>query len=119
MSVGGFRAKDEFVSSDLKKFARVAKSIVVRGQDAFLADDSDGEILRYAGRTVILNVSEAADRLSQEFRDAYPNVSWRGLRGMRNRIAHDYDGINDAIVWAALVRDVPRLIEQLNAGDPA
>lgn len=106
-------ARDEQVLRDLAEFVEAAADIVARGREAFLSDDADGRLLRYAARTVVVNVSSAADRFSDGLRDAHPEVDWRAIRGIRNRIAHDYAGVNDEIVWVALERNIPELARRL------
>lgn len=108
-------ARDARTLRDLAEFVETAADIVGRGHDAFLAESADGRLLRYAARTVVVNVSTAADRLSEGFRATHPEVDWRAIRGIRNRIAHDYAGVNDEIVWVALVRNIPTLATQLGA----
>lgn len=44
-------------------------------------------------------IGEAANRLSNEFRTQHPNIDWNRIRGFRNRIVHDYFGIDYSIVW--------------------
>jgi uncharacterized protein with HEPN domain len=44
-------------------------------------------------------IGEAANRLPEEIRDKYPNIDWHRIRGFRNRIVHDYMGIDYKIVW--------------------
>jgi uncharacterized protein with HEPN domain len=44
-------------------------------------------------------IGEAANRLPDEIRDRYTNVDWHRIRGFRNRIVHDYMGIDYNIVW--------------------
>ena len=44
-------------------------------------------------------IGEAANRLSEEIREQYPNIDWHRIRGFRNRIVHDYMGIDYKIVW--------------------
>ncbi|MFI6425430.1 DUF86 domain-containing protein [Promicromonospora sp. NPDC050880] len=41
------------------------------------------------------------------------DVGWPAFRGMRNVIAHVYDGVDDELVWRALEKRVPQMIEQL------
>lgn len=106
--------RDALTLRDLAEFVDAAADIVRRGRDAFLAEDADGRVLRYAARRVVVNVSSAADRLSDAFRLAHPEVPWRAIRGIRNRIAHDYAGVNDEIVWVALARDIPDLAARLS-----
>jgi uncharacterized protein with HEPN domain len=44
-------------------------------------------------------IGEAANRLPEEIKDQYPNIDWHRIRGFRNRIVHDYMGIDYKIVW--------------------
>lgn len=44
-------------------------------------------------------IGEIVTKISQETINQYPNVEWRGLKGLRNRIVHDYDGINLNMIW--------------------
>jgi uncharacterized protein with HEPN domain len=44
-------------------------------------------------------IGEAANRLPEEFKDKYPDIDWHRMRGFRNRIVHDYFGIDFNIVW--------------------
>ena len=39
----------------------------------------------------------------------HPDVPWRLIKGMRNRIAHDYWTVDDDVVWAAVARYAPEL----------
>jgi uncharacterized protein with HEPN domain len=44
-------------------------------------------------------IGEAANRLPEEIKEQYPNIDWHRIRGFRNRIVHDYMGIDYKIVW--------------------
>jgi uncharacterized protein with HEPN domain len=48
-----------------------------------------------------------------EFTQAHPEVPWRSMRGMRNRIAHGYFDINLEVVWDTVQTALPELLEQL------
>lgn len=50
-----------------------------------------------------------------EFTQVHPEVPWRGMRGMRNRIAHGYFDINLDVVWATVQVDLPQLLGHLPA----
>ena len=60
-------------------------------------------------------IGEAANRLSDEFRNQYPSVDWLRIRGFRNRIVHDYMGIDCKIVWNIKEAFLPLLIEQIKS----
>ena len=48
-------------------------------------------------------VGEAANRLPEEIKDLYPQIDWHRIRGFRNRIVHDYMGIDYKIVWLIIM----------------
>ena len=44
-------------------------------------------------------IGELTGKLSKEIIESNSNIEWRGLRGLRNRIVHDYEGVNLEMVW--------------------
>lgn len=58
-------------------------------------------------------IGEAANRLPQEFKDRFPEIEWHRIRGFRNRIVHDYFGIDYSIVWVIKEAFLPQMILQL------
>ncbi|MDR1671762.1 MAG: DUF86 domain-containing protein [Alistipes sp.] len=59
-------------------------------------------------------IGEAAWRLPEEFKDARPEIDWFRIRGFRNRIVHDYFGIDYSIVWQIKDNFLPELISTLS-----
>lgn len=62
-------------------------------------------------------IGEAANRLPPEFRENHSYVDWRRIRGFRNRIVHDYFGVDYRIVWEIKENFLPELISQLEQID--
>ena len=60
-------------------------------------------------------IGEAAHHLPDEIKDSYPSVDWFRLRGFRNRIVHDYMGIDYAIVWNIRENFLASLIDQIKS----
>jgi len=58
-------------------------------------------------------IGEAANRLPDEFKDSYPAVEWHRTRGFRNRIVHDYMGIDYQTVWLIKTDFLPLLKQQI------
>jgi uncharacterized protein with HEPN domain len=58
-------------------------------------------------------IGEASLRIDEDFRLENPQIEWEKLRGFRNRIVHDYFGIDYEIVWSILSEDLEELIFQL------
>lgn len=78
----------------------------------FLAD-------RKTQQAVILNImviGEAAAKIADEFPELvirHPDVRWKDMRGMRNRMAHGYFDINLDVVWETIQQSLPILEQQL------
>lgn len=73
----------------------------------------EDEDVRLAVTHLVQTLGEAARNVSDEGRSAYPEIPWREAVGMRNVIVHDYLGVDDRIVRAVALRDLPALIEAL------
>lgn len=56
---------------------------------------------------------EAAKRLSSEFRAAHPEIQWRDMAGMRDRLVHAYESVDLSIVWLAIQDRIPALLAAL------
>ncbi|MBV9774712.1 MAG: DUF86 domain-containing protein [Gemmatimonadetes bacterium] len=95
----------------MREFARDARS---------MAEGLTSERLRsarmeqFALSKAVELIGEAASRVSQPFRDAHPEIPWRAIIGMRNRLVHDYRGIDLSRVWDIVQRDLPPLIDALD-----
>lgn len=58
-------------------------------------------------------VGEAASRVSQDQQSKIPEIPWRSVIGMRNRIVHAYFDVDLDIVWKTVTEDLPTLIDEL------
>lgn len=58
-------------------------------------------------------VGEAAARISDDTKDAHPEIPWSNVIGLRNRIVHAYFGLDLEIVWRIVNESVPELINKL------
>ena len=58
-------------------------------------------------------VGEATKRVSLESRQKYPDIQWRAMAGMRDRLIHDYIGVDYDLVWSVVTENIPVLLTQL------
>ena len=92
--------------------------------------DSGDKILRYTNNmtygefinndltidAVIRNfeiIEEAANRLTEDFKDKHSAIDWHRIRGFRNRIVHDYAGIDYEIVWQIKETFLPKMLLEI------
>ena len=75
-------------------------------------------LLRSAVERQIGIVGEAAWKMSVETKAKYPDVPWEKIAPARHRLIHDYDLIDDAIVWSIATKYIPELIPQIEAMMP-
>ena len=83
----------------------------VKGMDyeQFVADEKTIS----AGVRELSVIGEAARKTTENFRSENPQIPWEKIFGMRNRLVHDYMGVQLPIVWQTLQDDIPELVRIL------
>jgi uncharacterized protein with HEPN domain len=79
----------------IESIQKIKKYTAGLSKDAFLIDDKTVD-------AVIRNfeiIGEAANRIPDEIKDKFQLINWHQIIGFRNRIVHDYMGIDYEIVW--------------------
>lgn len=75
----------------------------------------------FSGNTILVEacvfnlsqIGELANKIDNEFEEANSSIPWRVLYGLRNRIVHDYEGVNLVLIWDIIKNDLPELRNQL------
>lgn len=60
-------------------------------------------------------IGEATKKLSQDIRTQYSDLPWKSMAGIRDRLIHDYFGINLETIWYVITRDLPNLAKNIAA----
>jgi uncharacterized protein with HEPN domain len=86
----------------------------------FIADESyesflENRMMQNAVMRSFEVVGEAARRVSPEFRGAHPEVPWRLLGDFRNKLIHDYFGLDLDVIWKTATEDAPGLRAQIES----
>jgi len=58
-------------------------------------------------------IGEAVKNLPAEFKKNHPEIEWREIAGMRDKLIHEYFGISVNIVWTTVKKDIPKLKKQI------
>ena len=105
------RADDDFLR-DIREAARRIKEYTdAMTYDRFLADIKTQD-------AVVRNleiIGEATKSLSARLRREYPDVPWKAIAGVRDRLIHHYFGVNLDIVWDIVTAELPALGSQVEA----
>ncbi len=58
-------------------------------------------------------IGELTTKLGEDFKQENSQVAWAQIYGLRNRIVHDYDGVNLRLIWEIISDDMPELVREL------
>ena len=89
----------------LLSMEKISTYIGMMDKDAFLKDARTVD-------AVVRNleiIGEAASRIPDVFKGTHPEVPWRKVVGLRNRVVHEYFGVDLEIVWSVISNDLPPL----------
>jgi uncharacterized protein with HEPN domain len=73
----------------------------------------DDETLKRAIVRSIEIIGEAAKKIPADFKVKWSSIQWKNMAGMRDRLIHDYIGINYSIVWDVIKNKIPELNTQI------
>jgi uncharacterized protein with HEPN domain len=98
-----------FIEHILESIAYIEEDTDGVTQNAFLEDRTkqDAVIRR------LEIIGEATKHIPEKFRDAHPDIPWKRMAGMRDVLIHDYLGVDLAIVWNVVQRELPELNTKL------
>jgi uncharacterized protein with HEPN domain len=89
----------EFLESEAQRINR----------EAFLGN----EVLKRAFVRSVEVIGEATKQVPQDTRAQFPNIEWKKMAGMRDRLIHDYAGVDYVIVWDVAVSHASELAAKL------
>lgn len=58
-------------------------------------------------------IGEAVKNLQSNYRRKHPEIEWREITGMRDKLIHEYFSVNIGVVWYSVKKDIPQLKKQI------
>lgn len=83
----------------------------VKGLDRARFMDKKNEMVSDAVVRQFEIIGEATGRLSEDIKGQYPNLPWKRISNMRNKLIHEYFGVELEVVWGTIETDLPVLTE--------
>lgn len=104
------KKSDRFFLSHIRDALKNIHEYIQEGKEAFFSD-------RKTQDAVIRNleiIGEATKKLSDPTRQLDPQVPWKQISGMRDKMAHDYFGIDLGLVWDVVEKELPSLTQRID-----
>ena len=104
------------VKDDAYFVGRIADDLdfIIRHMNDISQEDFSGNEIRQDSMMFrLIQVSENARKLSEEYKEQHSIIPWTAITGLRNRIVHDYEGVRLEIVWDTIQNDFPELLRKL------
>ncbi len=100
--------RDVLILKHIIKYCVELAQLKERFGESFAAFSSD-QAYQLAASMCLLQIGELAKNLSADATTELSDVSWKQIRGMRNRFAHDDGNVDLQVVWNTISNDIPEL----------
>ncbi len=102
----------EAILADIRREVEQIQEFV---KDLSLAEFVSDVKTQYAVRLALAHIGEAVKRLPETLTDQRPDIPWKQIAGMRDRLVHEYATVDVLIVWRAATVSVPKLAATVDA----
>lgn len=97
----------------LKKIITDITFIIEKTKGLTQEELEDNEILVDSVMFRLIQISENSNKLTDDFKFCHSTIPWRAIKGMRNKIVHEYGGVVLSVIFDTIKTDLPKLIGQL------
>ena len=97
----------------IQKLQQDLAFIVTHMRNVDIEELSENEILQDSRLFRMIQISENAKKLTEEYKAEHTEIPWKAIYGLRNRIVHDYGNVDLEVVYETLKNDIPELLEMI------
>jgi uncharacterized protein with HEPN domain len=106
-----YHSPDDYLGHILLETSFILEVSAGLEYDSFLEDKT----LKRAFVRSLEIIGEATKKLPDDFRQQHDHISWKQMAGMRDKLIHEYFGVDYEVVWNVILDDIPVLHQQIQA----
>lgn len=98
----------------LQKISSYIDDIVEYINDFSFEDFMADKKTLYACAFSVSQIGELAKEISEDTQEKHDYIPWKSIKGMRNKIVHDYENIDLTVLWGTVTKSLPKLAKQID-----
>lgn len=99
----------------IKKILKDIKFIMEKTDGITLDELEANEVLCDSVLFRLIQISENSVKLTAKFKESHNDIPWQAIKGMRNKIVHEYGDVEFDIVYQTVTEDIPEIYEKLDS----
>ncbi len=99
------RIDEDYIRDILDAIDKIEKFVEDMDYEKFSRDDKT----KFAVVRALEIIGEAVKNISNELKERHPNIPWKTIAGMRDKLIHAYFGVDWEVVWLTVDKDIPKI----------
>ena len=97
----------------IRKIADDLSFVIAHTENLTKEQLEENEILLDSVMFRLIQISESSDKLTEEFKNKHGEIPWHAIRGLRNRIVHEYSHVDLGVIYDTVASDLPQLLNEI------
>lgn len=98
----------------IKKLLKDIRFIMEKTEGITLETFEANEVLCDSVLFRLIQISENSVKLTAEFKETHNDIPWQAIKGMRNKIVHEYGDVEFDVVYQTVTEDIPEICDKLS-----